>query len=93
MQTTAEKQRQQLGLAEQPDMLTLIEQAKREWHSSANYFNNVSDPELVDHAIMVRQAAEQKYMYLLKQAKRQGVVAWIPQSLDSPELTGTNEPA
>lgn len=53
----------------EPDMFTLIEQAKLEWKQAANYFDNVSDPELVDHAILLREAAERRYMYLLKQAK------------------------
>lgn len=52
-----------------PDIVVLIEQAKQEWKQAANYFNNVSDPELVDHAILLREAAERRYMYLLKQAK------------------------
>lgn len=51
------------------DMLTVIEQAKQEWKNTANYFDNVTEPELIDHAILVREAAERKYMYLLKQAK------------------------
>ncbi|NLW18079.1 MAG: DUF2508 family protein [Firmicutes bacterium] len=56
---------------EQPDfdMVALVEQAKQDWLHAANYFNNVSDPELVDHAILLREAAERRYMYLLKQAK------------------------
>jgi hypothetical protein len=59
----------ELEAATVPDMVSLIEQAKREWKYAANYFDNVSDPELVDHAILLREAAERRYMYLLKQAK------------------------
>lgn len=58
-----------LGAVALPDIFTQIEQAKLEWKQAANYFDNVSDPELVDYAILLREAAERKYMYLLKQAK------------------------
>ena len=51
------------------EMRALVEQAKQEWKNTANYFDNVTDPELIDHAILMREAAERKYMYLLKQAK------------------------
>lgn len=63
-----------------PDMAALVEQAKQEWKNAANYFNNVSEPELVDHAILLREAAERRYMYLLKQAKREEKQAFLQES-------------
>ncbi|MFW5986423.1 MAG: DUF2508 family protein [Halanaerobiales bacterium] len=34
-----------------------------------HYFDNVSEPELIDHATYLIQAARIKYMYLLNKAK------------------------
>lgn len=50
----------------QPASQELINAAQREWQAAQNYFNNVTEPELVDHASYLLQAAERKYMYLLK---------------------------
>jgi hypothetical protein len=50
-----------------------IEQARREWLCAQNYYNSVSDSDLVDHAVYLMQAAEKKYIYLLKRARREGV--------------------
>jgi len=50
-----------------------IAHAREEWLAARNYFNSVSDPDLVDHAIYLLGAAERKYMYLLKRAKHEGV--------------------
>lgn len=55
------------------EMLSLVEEARKEWVAAKNYFDNVSDPDLIDHAVYVSQAAEKRYMYLLKQARSQGV--------------------
>lgn len=46
-----------------------VNKAKNEWLAAQNYFDNVSDPDLVDYAIYEIEAARKKYMYLLKQAK------------------------
>ncbi len=41
------------------------------------YFENVSDPDLVDHAIHSMDAAQKRYMYLLRQARESHVkVRW-----------------
>jgi len=59
-------------LAVQP-LPDAIEQARREWLSAQNYYNSVSDSDLVDHAVYLLKAAEKKYTYLLKKARREGV--------------------
>lgn len=46
-----------------------IEKAHHQWQQARHYFNNVSEPELVDHASYLIQAARIKYMYLLNKAK------------------------
>ncbi len=54
-------------------MLQAVEQARREWVTARLYFESVTDPDLVDHAIYSIEAAERKYMYLLRQARAQGL--------------------
>jgi hypothetical protein len=56
-----------------PPLTQQIEQARQEWVSAQNYYNNVSDVDLVDHAAYLIQAAEKKYTYLLKRARYEGV--------------------
>lgn len=50
---------------------TLTEAAKSDWQAAINYFQQVTDPDLVDHAIYCLEAAERRYMHLLKQARLQ----------------------
>jgi len=50
-----------------------IREAHQEWVRAQKYFQWVSDPELVDHAIFAEEAARRKYIYLLNQAKNQGI--------------------
>ncbi|MGI6588050.1 MAG: DUF2508 family protein [Peptococcia bacterium] len=54
--------------------VTLVEKAKLEWEQSQVLFNEAQDPELIDHAIYAMGAAERKYMYLLKEARKERVV-------------------
>lgn len=44
-------------------------EAREEWNNARKYFNSVSDPDLIDHAIYLLEAAESKYTYLLKKKK------------------------
>jgi hypothetical protein len=46
-----------------------LHKAQQEMYDAENFFDNVVDPELVDHAIYKMEAAKSKYVYLLKQAK------------------------
>ncbi len=46
-----------------------IEQAHEQWIYARQYFESVSEPELIDHATYLLQAAEKKYMYLMKKAR------------------------
>lgn len=48
-----------------------VEQARRELEAARCYFDSVTDPELVDHAIHLLNAAESKYMYLVHRAQRE----------------------
>lgn len=50
-----------------------LHKAQQEMYDAQNFFDNVVDPELVDHAIYKMEAAKSKYVYLLKQAREQGI--------------------
>jgi len=50
-------------------LVEAAEQAKREWVAAKEYFESVSEPELVDYAIYLQEAAQRKYVYLLKKAR------------------------
>ncbi|MGI6036568.1 MAG: DUF2508 family protein [Limnochordia bacterium] len=55
--------------ADDLDDLTVVQEAHQEWVGACNYFENVTDPALVDYAIYAMQAAEKRYMYLLKRVR------------------------
>jgi hypothetical protein len=55
------------------EMLRCVQKAMEEWCEAEQFFENVSDPELVDYAIYRIEACKKKYMYLLKKAKEMGV--------------------
>jgi hypothetical protein len=55
---------------EQVKLFHAIEDVILELDISRNYFNSVSDPNLVDYAIYMEDAAKAKYAYLLAEAKR-----------------------
>ena len=63
---------------EEQDLLSQIEDARREWLQAKAYFDSVLEPDLVEHAVYVTQAAEKRYMYLLRQARTQGLVSAYP---------------
>lgn len=63
------------------DLFDLVEEARQEWQVAMSHFNQVVDPDLVDHAIHAMEAAERKYTYLLKQASREGYR--LPATLDA----------
>lgn len=46
-----------------------VQAAMEAWKNAQNYFNNVSDPDLVDYAIYDLGAAQRRYMYMLKCAR------------------------
>ena len=61
-----------LGLSGQEQQWwSAVDEAHREWKEAEVYFQNVSDPALVDHAIHLLTAAEKKYAYLLDQVRRE----------------------
>lgn len=51
------------------DLVRQVWEAKAALDAAVSYFNNVADPDLVDHAVYVMEAAQRRYSYLLKQAR------------------------
>lgn len=64
----------QVGITPEPSLDALVWQAQRELEAARAYFESVSDPELVDHACYLLEAAQKRYSYLLRLA-RQGRLA------------------
>ena len=58
---------------ENEELINIIFRANQEMLDAQNYFDNVTDNELVDHAIYKMEAAKSKYIYLLKLAKDKGL--------------------
>lgn len=55
------------------EFIKTISIARQEMLDAQCYFDNVTDPELVDHAIYKMEAAKSQYVYLLKLAKDKGL--------------------
>lgn len=56
-------------------LVSLVEKARREWEHSKTLFNEAVDPDLLEHAIFAMEAAEKKYIYLLKLARKENISA------------------
>lgn len=54
---------------EKEEMLESLKEAHREWKDREEYFQSVTDPDLIDHAIYELEASKVKYTYLLKKVK------------------------
>lgn len=64
------------------DHVSLVNAARRDWETAQLYFQSVSDPDLVDHAIYVVEAAKRRFCYLLRTAREEGITAYPPATLD-----------
>lgn len=51
------------------DLDRQLEKTRKELIRTRKYFNSVSEPDLIDHAIYLLKATERKYSYLLKKKK------------------------
>jgi len=63
---------------ERTKLVEAVENARREWQAARNLLDNVTDPRLIDYAIFAAGAAEKRYMYLLDEARRQGLRVEAP---------------
>ncbi|HYH01589.1 MAG TPA: YaaL family protein [Bacillota bacterium] len=53
-------------------LLAELQAARKEWDYAKEYFNSVTDPDLIDLAIYYIGVSEKKYVYLLKKARETG---------------------
>jgi len=58
---------------EEDKMVDIIRSAHEEWKNAESFFQNVTEPDLVDHAIYRMEAARTRYTYLMKQAREMGI--------------------
>lgn len=63
--------------ADRRELLAAVADARRACEQAQNYFHYVTEPALVDHAVLQLAAAERRYAHLLSEARRAGVrVPW-----------------
>lgn len=55
--------------AEERTLRQEMDAARREMEAAENYFQTVTDPELIDHAIFAMEAAKRKYLYLYRRLR------------------------
>ncbi|MGB9826517.1 MAG: DUF2508 family protein [Desulfofundulus sp.] len=55
-----------------PVEVRMVREAYRDWCQAKSFFEEVSDPHLVDFAIYWERAARLRYRYLLRLLKRDG---------------------
>ncbi|MGI6752003.1 MAG: YaaL family protein [Anaerovoracaceae bacterium] len=55
------------------ELMKQIQDARNEWLSAENRFNQFTDPYLIDRSIYEMMAAQSKYQYLLQCAKEKGI--------------------
>ncbi|WZL73413.1 YaaL family protein [Clostridiaceae bacterium 35-E11] len=60
---------------EEDKMIDTIRSAHEEWRNAEDFFQNVTEPDLVDYAIYRVEAARTRYTYLMKLAREMGVKA------------------
>ena len=58
---------------EDKEIISAIEMAKMEWENAEKYFQFVKEPEMVDYAIYLQNAASVRYMHLLRMAKQKNI--------------------
>lgn len=60
------------------ELIELINKAQREWQIAVNNFNYCVDKDLIDYSIYNIEAAEKKYMCLIKMARKENLTANLP---------------
>ena len=66
---------------EKESIIREINKAKTDVRTAENFFQFVSDPELVDVAIYNLEAKKSRYRYLIKIAKEKGIKKSLKESL------------
>ncbi|WP_053954904.1 YaaL family protein [Inediibacterium massiliense] len=60
---------------EEDKIIDTIKSAHEEWRNAEAFFQNVTDPDLVDYAIYRVEAAKTRYIYLMRVARELGIKA------------------
>lgn len=60
-------------------VLKALMQARHEMDVALSCFQESTDPEVIDHAIFLMEAAKKKYSYFLKKARQSNLFASVPQ--------------
>lgn len=55
-----------------PSLSEMIDQARKDWLYAQQFYNDVTDNDLIEYAVYLIKTTERKYIYLLKQAGRTG---------------------
>ena len=58
---------------EEEVILEATKKAKEDWKNAEVFFQNVTDPELIDYAIYKLDAALEKYTFLIRLSKQKGI--------------------
>lgn len=66
------------GSTNAQDLVAAVLAAWHECDQARNYFNTVTDAELIDEAVLRLAAAERRYAYLLRQARTAGLCSAPP---------------
>ena len=75
------KDRLKNSSVESEKIIKEIKQAQNDIKNAENFFQNVTDIELIDVAIYELEAKRSKYQYLIKIAKEKGLKRSIKESL------------
>ncbi|MEW6276408.1 MAG: DUF2508 family protein [Bacillota bacterium] len=66
--------------SKQASLLDMVDESRLSWQNALQEFN-LGDQEVADYLIYKINAAEKRYMVLLKQARAQGITAWPGEQL------------
>lgn len=55
------------------ELISEVKKTMKELKDAEIYFQSVTDPDLVDHAIYKLESLRKKYIYLIKKAKKDGI--------------------
>lgn len=67
------------------ELVELMDEARRNWLAARAFFNNVTEPDLIDQAIYTMNAAERRYIYLWKKARQMGYSINVSKKYDLSE--------
>lgn len=63
---------EQAGVKDIASLAEVVDQARRDWLYAQNYYNSVTDSDLIDYAAFLAKAYERRYIYLLRKARQEG---------------------